>query len=171
MNRTDKVIALITGQETVGGLLNAGYGATTNDWKAVQVLNEAEEAGTKAGTASKPIPMLVQQHKNMADDNSPVAKQWVVEGGVCGFAWVNVSLKNEASRKFISELKKAGLADPKKDGGMSSAPFQRDSYYKGYSYWVGFGGQSMTRKEAFAHAFAVVLQKYDIMAHSMSRMD
>ncbi len=47
------------------------------------------------------------------------------------------------------------------------------SYYGGWDYWVSSSelGQSITRKEAYAKAFANVLKEWGINAMMMSRLD
>jgi hypothetical protein len=117
------------------------------------IYREAHEAGLKAGNEAIPTPMVVQSHANQLDDNSPVKQEWYVSEGACGFAWVNVR-----DRKFGLWLKAVGYGD-------------HDSYYKGFSIWVGQFGQSITRKEAYAGAFARVLEAHGIEAHSNSRLD
>jgi len=131
---------------------------------AVKIMALALEAGIKALNTAKPTPMIVEQHTNMIDDNSPVAKSWVVDGGVCGFAWVQFKANTTPNRKFLAGLKKAGMVGEKgSDWGKS--------YQGGYSYWVGQGGQSMERKIAFASAFAQVLSDNGITVYTGSRMD
>jgi hypothetical protein len=135
---------------------------------ALGVIEAAERAGTTAMKLAIPTPMVVQQHADMTDDNSPVAQEWHVEGGVCGFAWVNFKVKTPIERKFLAALKKAGMASSDIN---AHTRWNRDSYYKGYTYWVRNGGRSMTRKEAYGQAFAEVLRDYGINARCMSRMD
>ena len=79
----------------------------------------------------------------------------VAEGG-CGFAWVNIS---PARGKFVNYLKKIGKG--------------HKSYRGGWDYWVSSLelGQSITRKEAYAEAFAKVLQEWNINAFAESRLD
>lgn len=115
---------------------------------------EAHAAGMAAGNALQPVPMLVEQHASPLDDNSPVVKQWVCNGGVCGFAWVKIK---PARGKFVSFCKKHDI------GYVSD--------YGGYEIWVSQFGQSIEKKEAYAHAFAAVLKKYGIKAYGQSRMD
>jgi len=135
-----------------GAICKGSSSAPKNDWQ--KIYDEAYTAGIKAGNECLPVPMVVQQHANMADDNSPVVKSYFVPGGVCGFAWVVVSPGNCS---FANWLKKNKLADK--------------HYYGGVSIWIGEFNQSMTRKEACAHAMAEVFQKYGIKAYSGSRMD
>jgi hypothetical protein len=116
---------------------------------------EANEAGYWAGTNHEPTPMVVQQHTNPLNDNSPVVQQWNVPSGVCGFAWVNV---RPATCAFARWLKKTGKV-------------QHVAYEGGYNIWCSEFGQSMERKEKWASAFASVLQKNGIKAYSRSRMD
>ena len=120
-----------------------------------KIWDEALNAGQDALTKCTPTPMVVEEHKHQLDDNSPVVKQWFVEGGVCGFAWVNI---RPATSSFARWLKSQGIV-------------KRVSYYGGYDYWVIHGGQSMQRKEAFARAMAEVLRKHGINADAMSRID
>ena len=120
-----------------------------------RIWGEAIAAGMQALAACTPTPMIVQQHKDMLDDASPVDKQWFVEGGVCGFAWVSIK---PATSSFARWLKEKGYA-------------KVDGYAGGLCHWVRDGGQSMQRKLAYADAMAEVLRKYGITAHAMSRMD
>ena len=135
------------------------------DFDAVEIWNDALEKGKIALQAATPTPMVVQQHANMADDSSPVVKEWYVEGGVCGFAWVDIHLSNTETRQFINQLKKKGIV-----GEGYNHPL-RKGYRGGYSYWVSAGGQSMERKEAFARAMAASLREHNIECHAGSRMD
>ena len=123
------------------------------DFKAIY--NEAYEAGLNALKTCVPTPMIVAQHANMLDDNSAVEKAWYVEGGACGFAWVNFS---PATQPFCKWLKKEGYVDSR-------------AYEGGYNLWCSEGGQSVTRKEAWAGAFAEVCSKYGIKCYSNSRLD
>ena len=120
-----------------------------------RIYQEAHEAGMKAAGNHTPTPMVVEQHSNMMNDNSPVVKSWVVSGGVCGFAWINIK---PANSKFAKWLKANNIV-------------QNRSYYGGYDIWVSHFGQSMELKEKYAHAFANILNSYGIKAYSMSRMD
>jgi hypothetical protein len=117
------------------------------------IYEEANQAGVAAAAACVPTPMVVQEHTNMLDDKSPVAQQWVVPAGVCGFAWIQFP-GNTAWAKWA-----------KANAGAHGA------YPKGYSIWVHQFNQSMELKQAYAHAFVEVLRKYDIQAYAGSRMD
>ncbi len=116
---------------------------------------EAIQAGLKAGGAITPTPMVVQQHRNMLDDGSPVVKQWHVPEGVCGFAWVNIKPGNCA---FANWLKAQGLG-------------KTDSYAGGVTVWISEYNQSYTRKAAHAAAMAQVLAAHGIKAYSHARLD
>ena len=48
---------------------------------------------------------------------------------------------------------------------------RKDSYYGGHTIWVSDFGQSVTRKENYARAFAKVLGDNGITAYNMSRLD
>lgn len=154
--------------ELIKTLGNPNYVKKSNsvkDNEAVKIHQEAFDAGIAAMNKAEVVPMVVQEHVNMADDNSPVAKQWIVEGGVCGFAWVQFKANTTPNRKFLAGLKKAGLA-----GDKATAKWGK-SYQGGYQYWVSVGGQSMQKKEAFARAFAEILQKHGLTVYAGSRMD
>ena len=62
---------------------------------------------------------------------------------------------------------KTKLSEP----ALKKPDWNKDDYYKGYTHWVNVGGQSMEIKQAYAEAAARVLVRYNIPAHSMSRMD
>jgi len=118
--------------------------------------NEAHEAGMVALRESEPTPMIVgtptSLFGNDIDTTKPVYK---VDGGVCGFAWVNVK---PARGKFVAWCKQNQVG-------------RRDEYNGGYTFWVGEGGQSMERKMAYAAAFAKVLRDAGLNAYPDSRMD
>ena len=139
--------------------------ANRNKKDYVSILEMAEKAGMEAHEAKIPVPMIVQQHSNVLDDNSPVLKEYHVSEGFCGFAWIVIPYKGEGI-KFINALKKKGLA-----GDSHKCKLSKDSYYGGYSYWVSTMTQSLERKEAFAREFSRVLQENGINCYTNSRMD
>lgn len=106
---------------------------------------KAYAAGMRALNEAAPVPMVVKDNYT--------EQVWVVEDGVCGFAWVSFA-GNTAWGRWA---KKSGIASK--------------NYPKGLCIWVSEGGQSMTRKEAFAHAYARVLNNAGIAAAAYSRMD
>jgi hypothetical protein len=116
---------------------------------------KARLAGLEAAEKHTPTPMVVNQHENMLDDASPVKRSWTVNSGVCGFAWIIIK---PGTSSFAKWLVKASHARP-------------DGYHGGVCHYVGEFGQSMEKKEAYAHAFAAVLSEAGIRAYSMSRMD
>ena len=118
------------------------------------IYQEANDAGLAAGVACVPHPMIVSQHANMMDDKSAVTKQWYVSSGVCGFAWIVVRPGNCGFAKW---LKANGKAHTHHAGGVA--------------VWVSEFGQSMEQKEAYARAFAKVVEKHGIKACADSRMD
>ena len=123
-----------------------------------ELFRMADEAGDLESRLSKPTPMVVSEHENPFDDNSPVNQSWYVSEGVCGFAWV---VFKPATHSFVKWMKEQGHAGP--------------NYGGGYSVWVRGYGQSMQRKEAYARAFAEVLrQAFDekkLRIYAQSRMD
>ena len=78
--------------------------------------------------------------------------RYIVEGGVCGFAWINLPARG----CHVKEAKLFGA---------------RKGYPKGLTIWVSHFGQSMQRKETYAYAFAKSLRNVGIDAYSDSRMD
>ena len=134
-----------------------------------EIYEQARSAGYQAADAMTPTPMVVGSAKsflwaqrlakfsNEIDYDKPVE---IVNDGVCGFAWINIkpARGKNVQRKFVNYLK-------------SIKTGRTDSYYGGYTVWVGEFNQSMQRKEAYAHAFSRVLSANGIKAYPMSRMD
>jgi len=114
----------------------------------------ADAAGKAAASGTTPEPMVVQQHASMLNDASPVVKEWLVPDGVCGFAWVVIRPGNCRAANYAKAHWNA-----------------RKDYYGGVSISCHDYNQSMTRKEAYAHAFAGVLRSAGIDARGQSRMD
>jgi hypothetical protein len=137
---------------TIPGAVKTGTAKPKQDWAAVYA--EAHVAGLAAGKAAIPEPMVVVGHANPLDDSSPVTERHFVSEGVCGFAWVVI---HPGNCSFAVWARKQDLA--------------RAHYGGGVSVWVGEFNQSMTRKEAYAHAFAEVLNKHGVKAYAGSRMD
>jgi hypothetical protein len=108
----------------------------------------AHRAGMEAGNNAIPTPMVVVN----SDTNQIVD---VVDDGLCGFAWINIK---PARGAFVNYLKSRNWG-------------KLDSYYGGYTIWVHNFGQSVTRKEAYAKAFAEVLQNHGLTAYAGSRLD
>lgn len=106
-----------------------------------KLFKEALAAGMDAGEAYNPTPMVVNQHANSLDDNSPVVKSWFVSEGVCGFAWVHISPGNCKTANFAKKYYNA-----------------RKSYYGGVDISIRQFGQSYERKMAAANAMAKVLE-------------
>lgn len=115
---------------------------------------EADEAGIQAATKMQPQPMIVEGRSNPLDDTSAVTNVYYVEGGVCGFAW----LECKGNTTFGKWLVRAKVA--------------RKGYPTGLTIWCHRFGQSMERKTAWAYATAAYLQTHgQITVYPMSRMD
>ena len=128
--------------------------APKNDWQAVY--DEADKAGKAAAEACKPVPMVVGEETSLFSGKLDTSKPMhYVSDGVCGFAWVNVKPGTSAFAKWLKAKKLA----------------RTDDYYGGVCVWVGAYNQSMQRKEAYAYAFARVLNDKGIKAIARSRMD
>ena len=115
---------------------------------------EAHSAGMSAGGSHVPQPMVVEQHENPIDDNSPVEKRWYVPEGLCGFAWINVRPGTCAFARWAVREKLA-----------------RKAYGGGIEFWVSEFNQSVEKKEKYARAFAEVLRKHGVTAYPGSRLD
>jgi len=107
------------------------------------VWDRAVAAGKAAGSTIQPVPMVVQGG----------GQRWVVPDGMCGFAWVSFP-GNTAFGRWAKKVMGAGK-----------------HYPSGLAHWVSDFNQSIARKEAYAHAFAKVLQDAGIDCHAGSRLD
>ena len=107
------------------------------------IYREASEAGEAACNSAIPRPMIVNGDGTL----------YYVSEGLCGFAWIRFS----GTTPFARWAKKMGYASK--------------AYPKGMQVWVHSGGQSIARKEAYAHAFAAVLKKHGIECYADSRLD
>lgn len=126
---------------------------TDRDLKAL--FANAHAAGMAAGTAVVPEPMYVVERVNPLDDTSAVKRAYPpVMDGVCGFAWVTIKPGTSRAAKYAKKALGA-----------------RKGYYGGMEIWVAGFGQSLTRKEAYAEAFAKVLRDAGVTAYAGSRMD
>jgi hypothetical protein len=137
----------------------------TADW--FKVYQDACKAGQAKMKATTPTPMLVAEHQNPMDDRSPIKKAWLVESGVCGFAWVTIPYKTPENRQFINALKKKKIV-----GGYDSRGTAiKKSSYGGFKYWPDAMTQSIELKEAYCQGFADVLAKAGIICYIGSRLD
>jgi hypothetical protein len=100
---------------------------------------KAHAAGMAAGEACQPTPMMVSEANYLT--GKPEGQSWYVPEGACGFAWVKVRPGNKGFGHWLNKTGKA-----------------RASYQGGVQVRVGQFGQSIARKEAYASAFAEVLQ-------------
>ena len=114
----------------------------------------AHKAGLLAVEKAHVVPMIVAEHINLLDDNSPVKKSYFVSDGVCGFAWVVIRPANCAFARWMKENHNCHTA-----------------YGGGMQYWISMFNQSMQKKEEYATAFANILREFGINAYSQSRMD
>ena len=117
-----------------------------------ELFQRAYAAGMDALNAAVPVPMRIVEADIWGKPKAG-AQVWVEPEGMCGFAWVRI----KGNTAFGREMKKHGL-------------FSR-AYPTGLQFWVGEGGQSVERKEAFARAFAKVLRDNGIDAYAESRLD
>ena len=118
------------------------------------IYSQAHYKGNVAVQMTTVTPMVVQQRENPLNDDSRVVRQYVVNDGVCGFASVTVK---PANSKFAKFLVANGLG--------------RKSFNGGVSMSIRDFNQSLTKKEAYAYAFASVLNEHGIKAYAESRID
>jgi len=126
--------------------------------KFARLIQAAHEAGVAAAEAHQPRAMVVGHAKSLFGNEIDRSKPtYVVPGGVCGFAWVNIKPGN---CKLANWMKKNKFARP-------------DSYYGGVTVRVAGYGQSMEKKEAYGRAYAEVIQNSGEVksAYMSSRMD
>lgn len=122
------------------------------DFKAL--FERAHAAGHAAATAMTPRPMIVGSPSTPFGSDVDLTKPHeLVADGVCGFAWI----KFKGNTPWARWCKAHGHSGP--------------AYPTGHQIWVKDYNQSMQRKEAYARAFAAVLQAEGIKAYAQSRMD
>lgn len=132
--------------------------------KFKKVWQEAIRLGLAAGNAHNPTPMHVYTPKypfgmggpeSIPDTTKP---QYVVNSGVCGFAWLSIFPGNSSFARWLVKNTKADSA-----------------YGGGVSYWISEFGQSMERKEKMAAAMAQYLNENldepNVTIYPQSRMD
>lgn len=132
-----------------------GNGPRLTKGEAAALHQQAHAAGVKAADAHVPTPMVVQEHANPLDDNSPVVRTYEpVMGGVCGFAKIVVTKGNGSFARWL------------RDTGYGSK-----NYEGGTMIWVRQYGQSMEKKSAYAEAYAKVLNEAGVEAYASAWMD
>jgi len=120
-----------------------------------KLLERAHLMGMDAGRSVGVTPMVVGTPTTLFGSEIDYSKKtYFVEGGVCGFAGVVIK---PARGKFVSYLKSIGIGNK--------------HYYGGYYVSVREFGQSLTRKEAYASAYAKVLSEVGMSCYVDSRMD
>jgi hypothetical protein len=126
-----------------------------NDFQ--QLHNEAHDAGMAAVRNTYCVPMIVQQHADPLNDNSPVVYQEQVDDGVCGFAWISFPGNDTHGRWAKGKRFAWGSC--------------REGYPKGLQISVSLFNQSMQKKEAYAVAYAKYLRDRGVKAHADSCLD
>lgn len=120
-----------------------------------KLLEKAHLMGMDAGRRVGVTPMVVGTPTELFGNEIDWDKStYHVSDGVCGFAGVVIK---PARGKFVSYLKSLGMG--------------YKHYYGGWYVSVREFGQSMTRKEAYADAFAKVLTEEGMSCYVDSRMD
>ena len=120
-----------------------------------KLLERAHLMGMDAGRRVGVTPMVVGTPTELFGNEIDWDKStYHVSDGVCGFAGVVIK---PARGKFVSYLKSLGMG--------------YKHYYGGWYVSVREFVQSMTRKEAYAEAFAKVLTEEGMSCYVDSRMD
>ena len=120
-----------------------------------KLLERAHLMGMDAGRRVGVTPMVVGTPTELFGNEIDWDKStYHVSDGVCGFAGVVIK---PARGKFVSYLKSLGMG--------------YKHYYGGWYVSVREFGQSMTRKEAYAEAFAKVLGEAGMSCYVDSRLD
>jgi hypothetical protein len=134
------------------------------------LLNEARIAGIKAVqdlvARNGVVPMIVGEAVDLFSSKMRTDRpQYFVADGPCGFAWIAI---RPATSSFAKWLLAQGKTN--RNGGEILFP-DRLAYKGGVHIWVSGFSQSIQKKEAYAAAFAGVLNAAGITAYSDSRMD
>jgi len=111
----------------------------------LDLVERAHLAGMNAGNGATPSPWMVHG----------MGRTYLLTDGACGFAWVNVKPGGSSFARWL----------------IANGKARRDSYLGGVTIWVPYFGQSLARKEAYAVAYAQVLQGAGIDARADSRLD
>ncbi len=120
-----------------------------------KLLEKAHLMGMDAGRSVGVTPMVVGSPTELFGNKIDWNKStYHVADGVCGFAGVVIK---PARGKFVSYLKSIGKGNK--------------HYYGGWYVSVREFNQSLTRKEAYAAAFAKVLGEEGMSCYVDSRMD
>ena len=120
-----------------------------------QWIKEAHEAGMAAAQAVRVRPMVVTQHADQLDDQSPIVKAWYVSQGVCGMAWITVRDARKRFTRWLIDTEKARHSD----------------YHGGAMIWVSQFNQSYELKSAYARAYADSLSEHGVKCYAGSRLD
>ena len=107
---------------------------------------EAHTAGMKAVTEAIIEPMVVV--------DSRTKQRWVIEDGLCGFAWVIVKPAHCSFAKYLKENHGAHKHNE-----------------PGLMLWIGGFNQSLAKKSAYAQAFSKLLRENGIDAYAGERVD
>lgn len=117
--------------------------------------NCARIAGLQAVSNLRVVPMVVNQHADVVDDNSPIVQQYFVADGICGFAVIRIKPANCGFAQWL----------------LANNMARKSDYYGGVGISVMEFDQSYQKKDAYGHAFAEVLSNNGLKAYCDSRLD
>ena len=120
----------------------------------ISLYHNAIEVADKFSETIVPKPMIVGNY--------------VVESGLCGIAYLVITYKDSENKKFISALKKAGIA-----GGANDRDVQVTKRLgaTGYMLYCPLYTQSYEIKKGWVEAMCKELAKHKIHSYSIARLD
>jgi len=139
------------------------------------LMKKGHKAGMVAAEGTQVTPMVVTEHPDMLPaEKKP--KTWVVDEGVCGFAWLEIHPATGAFPKWVKKNAHRFTGEWYKDkyyeNGLDGMNFTvRKGHPTGLRMGVQLFGQGMTRKAAYAAGFANVLREAGIKVYADNRMD
>lgn len=131
----------------------------------VSIYQEAKEYASESIKTVKPTPMIVSQHSNPLNDRSPVIKEYYVESGICGNAFLRIPFDNTTNRKFVNALKKAEIIKERTRGEV----WKHEE--SGYMLYSKARTQSYEINTAWCNAVGSYLDKHGISTYVESRLD
>lgn len=156
--QTDSYVNRITKENLFNWITGTGYvialppkpktSQTFTEEENLALYQNAHKAGLAAMKKVVPQPMIVQERLHPMDDNSPVVKEYYVEGGVVGMVFVNIKPGTSSFARF---LRKNNIA-------------RTDDYRGGVTFMTLEGGQSLAWNEGYANGFTTYLRHRGIHA-------
>ncbi|MAZ56791.1 hypothetical protein CL653_03295 [bacterium] len=142
------------------------------DKQIESLFKQAHEAGEEAAKRCKPTPMIVGRAKGFSNEIDFSQPTEIVDGGACGFAYVQFA---KGQRKLFNSIKRLiEKYEYDHPGSRYHSYGHKDSYHGGWYFGpTGMASQtqSMEIKEAYCRAAAKVFNDAGFEAYMWSRMD